>query len=365
MSTDTEGGESSTKPGGSRPSSNPSSQQASYTRVGVLVAVLLSLGGLLLIWMMFVGGSKKATSPDIKGAAPAVPARDQSIRAKEPSGPQHPLPAPPPVPWYKELDERRATDRVFFITRPQASTSEKPATSKAEPEDYVPPLRTDFPEKLPGHLEPIHYDVMFKVILDARQEQNFMYGDSYFLGKTIILLRCLKPTQTIFLHATGFTVKEQQTTLLKEGDRTFIGIGKMAVNDDLEMLKIDVETPLEFNETYSLSLEFAGSINKSPRGLYKSFSNYGERITVTGTHFQPTYARRAFPCFDEPALRATFSVVVVRPKNYRSFSNMAISKSEERHEGLPQGYDETICQRMKLRCVQHNDNLRTDSAELP
>ncbi|KAM7314133.1 aminopeptidase N [Ixodes scapularis] len=123
----------------------------------------------------------------------------------------------------------------------------------------------------------------------------------------------------------------------------------MAVNDDLEMLKIDVETPLEFNETYSLSLEFAGSINKSPRGLYKSFSNYGERITVTGTHFQPTYARRAFPCFDEPALRATFSVVVVRPKNYRSFSNMAISKSEERHEGLPQGYDETICQRMKLR----------------
>lgn len=54
---------------------------------------------------------------------------------------------------------------------------------------------------------------------------------------------------------------------------------------------------------------------------------YCDRRTIAATQFQPTDARRAFPCLDEPALKATFAVTLVHHPMYISISNMPIDKT--------------------------------------
>ncbi|KAG0416559.1 hypothetical protein HPB47_006320, partial [Ixodes persulcatus] len=40
--------------------------------------------------------------------------------------------------------------------------------------------------------------------------------------------------------------------------------------------------------------------------------------------FQPTYARRAFPCFDEPNFKSTFNVTLVHDRKHMALSNMPV-----------------------------------------
>jgi aminopeptidase N len=44
---------------------------------------------------------------------------------------------------------------------------------------------------------------------------------------------------------------------------------------------------------------------------------------IAASKFQPTYARQAYPCFDEPGFKSTFKVRLVRPRDgYIALSNM-------------------------------------------
>src|ERR1039458_720145 len=61
-----------------------------------------------------------------------------------------------------------------------------------------------------------------------------------------------------------------------------------------------------------LSIKSHGALNEQLRGFYRSTYDdaNGRCPTIATTQLAPTDARRAFPCWDDPASKATFQVTL-------------------------------------------------------
>lgn len=47
------------------------------------------------------------------------------------------------------------------------------------------------------------------------------------------------------------------------------------------------------------------------------------------TQFEPTHARRAFPCFDEPDFKAVFELSLARERRHVARANSALLRTED------------------------------------
>ena len=76
-------------------------------------------------------------------------------------------------------------------------------------------------------------------------------------------------------------------------------------------------TPRRWGET--LHLTFRGILNDQLHGFYRSTytDDDGETHTIATTQFEAADARRAFPCWDEPDLKAVFGITLIVPDGPR------------------------------------------------
>lgn len=77
-----------------------------------------------------------------------------------------------------------------------------------------------------------------------------------------------------------------------------------------------------------LEVEFEGEHNDHMNGFYRSQYKDAEGNTkhLVVTQFEACDARQAFPCWDEPAAKATFSVTLVVPFAMEALSNMPVKE---------------------------------------
>ena len=142
--------------------------------------------------------------------------------------------------------------------------------------------------------------------------------DFTFDGEQSVDIQVLEATSSIVLNA--MDLKIEKATLHAMGTT----LTTRAVNFDK-----DAETAtLEFGETIHagdarLEMTFSGELNDKLIGFYRSeyTSQDGETRYLATTQFEPTDARRAFPCWDEPAKKATFEVTLVFDDEYQAVSN--------------------------------------------
>ncbi|XP_058480543.1 thyrotropin-releasing hormone-degrading ectoenzyme-like isoform X2 [Solea solea] len=79
---------------------------------------------------------------------------------------------------------------------------------------------------------------------------------------------------------------------------------------------------------YRLNVSFDAAIEDELLGFFRSsYTLQRERRYLAVTQFSPIHARKAFPCFDEPVYKATFSLVLRHDQQYTSLSNMPVESS--------------------------------------
>jgi len=105
---------------------------------------------------------------------------------------------------------------------------------------------------------------------------------------------------------------------------------KTDLNTEDEKLTLKFDKPLPVGEAV-IKYKYVGNLNDQMKGFYRAkyFVN-GEERYAASTQFESTDARRAFPCWDEPAVKATFDMIVTGPKDRVILSNMPeVSSVEE------------------------------------
>ncbi len=151
-----------------------------------------------------------------------------------------------------------------------------------------------------------------------------------FAGTVEIDVDVTEPTDVIVLNAIELELGDP---VLRAGDGTST-TGRVALDDTLERATLTFPAA-HAPGRYVLELGFTGTLNDELRGFYRSTlsGEDGADHTIATTQFEATDARRAFPCFDEPALKATFTVTLVVPAGLSAYSNSRVTSETELGEG--------------------------------
>lgn len=164
--------------------------------------------------------------------------------------------------------------------------------------------------RLPAGVQPVNYNLFFDIDLE-----KFVFS-----GKETVDLKISKPTKNIILHSSGLKIKNASALFKKKTIKA-----KISENKKLEQLTLSFGEKI--SSEASIMIEFEGKLTDDLAGLYRSKYTVGktEKYMAT-TQFEAPYARRAFPCFDEPALKATFDVTLKIDKKLQAISNMPVKK---------------------------------------
>ena len=156
---------------------------------------------------------------------------------------------------------------------------------------------------------PINYEIMFEPLF-----HNFKFN-----GEEIITLNLPKPTNSIKLDAAELSIKESH---IIQGGK--IIPTKSSINEKDE--KLNIKLTKKIKGKAKLSIKFTGTLNDRLLGFYKSQykDKKGKTKYLATTQFEAADARRAFPCWDEPAVKATFDVSLLVDKHMNAISNMPV-----------------------------------------
>ena len=167
------------------------------------------------------------------------------------------------------------------------------------------------PGKLPKTVVPLHYAIELTPDLKSLA----------IAGVEVVDVEVREPTAQLVLNAVDMT------------------LGAAGIDDDAQRADIALDATAEtatlrFAQplaagAHRLRIGFTARINSFGRGLF--FVDYPTNAGIKrmlSSKLEPADARRIFPCWDEPAFKATFALTVTVPDTFLAVGNMPVAHEE-------------------------------------
>uniref|UniRef100_A0A8P4G8W2 Aminopeptidase n=1 Tax=Dicentrarchus labrax TaxID=13489 RepID=A0A8P4G8W2_DICLA len=193
--------------------------------------------------------------------------------------------------------------------------------------------------RLPKNLIPETYTVFLKPHFYTRiiEEVNVTSPNQtmLFTGNSTVNFHCAQTTRTIYLNSKDLAVSKPKVIDTENNNNIEVSAMKHH-EDESDFLEIQLKEALEAGGNYSLSLDFKGEISENLDALFVSTYQEGEpefegdtntERFLVATNMEPTDARRVFPCFDEPEMKAVFYVTIIHRRFTKALGNEQQSAS--------------------------------------
>uniref|UniRef100_A0A0N5CHZ9 Aminopeptidase n=1 Tax=Strongyloides papillosus TaxID=174720 RepID=A0A0N5CHZ9_STREA len=176
-------------------------------------------------------------------------------------------------------------------------------------------------ERLPTFAKPSHYKIFLKPNLKTFK----------FDGEETITISVSERTNFLKLHSNeldihAISVKLSNGNTIENIDHTY--------DNTLEMIKVNFPEYIEPQEI-KLHITFTGTHNDKMTGFYRSTykTSTSKENYMVSTQFESTYARKSFPCFDEPIYRAIFDISLQVDSSLTALSNMEVVSTKDMGDG--------------------------------
>jgi len=183
-----------------------------------------------------------------------------------------------------------------------------------------------------------------------------------FAGEETVAITVHQPTAEIVLNAIELEIDR---AVVERGERRLTATA-------VELDPTNERARLRFGETlaagsWRLTIAFRGILNDKLHGFYRSQykDSAGQIHRVAATQFEATDARRAFPCWDEPALKASFKVSLVIDDDLTAISNTAIERERRLGDGRKEiVFKETIRMSSYLAAIVVGEFEATEAVDV-
>ena len=165
------------------------------------------------------------------------------------------------------------------------------------------------PGRLPKNVIPSDYIISLTPDIEKHQ----------LAGTESITLHFTEATDTIQLNS----LNQKLSNVLLDGKPV-----KNVVSSDKDQLTTITLASKAGAGKHTLSFGFNGVLETEPHGLFvQEYSGTGgSKEVMLSSKFEATDARRMFPCWDEPAFRATYQLNLTAPAKWVAVANMPVAK---------------------------------------
>ncbi|KAI8630705.1 peptidase family M1 [Xylariaceae sp. FL1651] len=189
---------------------------------------------------------------------------------------------------------------------------------------------------LPATVKPSHYELSIS---------SMNFGDWSYQGNVSIDVSVGEPIKEIVLNALDLSLENAEIAVHHTKASQSFQTTTFSYDEKKQRATLQFAEEIPASQQATLKIAFKGTINNDMAGFYRS--KYKPVVPAAtsvpkddnfhymfSTQFEACDARRAFPCFDEPRLKATFDFQIETPDDQVALSNMPVKSVSKTRDGF-------------------------------